>query len=147
MLRRRSSPVGSAARSSRRGFTIVEALASTVLLGVGIAACMSAMGALARGETRVRDSERFTSLARSKYDELLLEDPNAGAGEETGDFADQGEPDVEWTWSSEASGIESLDNVQLTVRRRDGGEAGPRALLSGLRFRPPVATTTGATTP
>lgn len=130
----------------KRGFTIIEALASAVLLGVGIAASMSAMGALAKGETRTRDLERYTALARSKYDEMLLEDPNASAGEETGDFADVDEPEIEWSWTSEASGIESLDTVRLTVRARSGGESSPQAVLSGLRYRAPL-TSTGGTTP
>lgn len=127
-------------RFRQNGFTIVEALVSAVLLAVGIAAAMSALGALAGAENRMRDRERFTALARSKYDELLLEDPNAASGDDSGDFSDQGEPDVEWTWTSEASGTENLDAVQLVVRARNGGEGGATAVLSGLRFRPPLTT-------
>lgn len=126
-----------------RGFTIVEALVAAVLLGVGVTACLAAMGALAKGETRIRDVERFTALARSKYDELSLEDANA-AGDESGDFADQGAPDVEWTWTTTPSEVESLDTIKLTVTRQGGGDDAPQAVLSGLRYRPTASTATAA---
>lgn len=129
---------------ARRGFSIIEALVSAVLLGVGIVAAMSALGAMAKGESRIRDIERFTTLARSKYDELLLEDPNAASGDENGDFADQGQPDVEWTWSRSASGTESLDIVRLTVKARGAEEGAAQAILSGLSYRPAQTSTLGA---
>ncbi len=132
-------------RVGARGFTLVEVLVSAILLGVGVAACLGAMGSLAKGETRIRDIERFTALARSKYDELSIEDPNATSGDQSGDFTDEGEPGVEWTWTSEASEVENLDAVKLTVNARGADDSAPRAVLSGLRYRPSASTTTAAT--
>ena len=127
----------------RKGFTLVEALVSIVLLAVGIASASSALAALARGEARARDASKYYALAQSKYDELTIDatgqgGPTGGAqGDQSGDFADQGEPDVEWTFTVAPSGIENLDALSLTVTRR-GSDTAPRAVLSSLRYTPPL---------
>ena len=122
--------------SRRRGFSLVEALASTVLLGVGIAASMSALGALTREEARAERLDRYTVLARSKWDELSVDTVNAASG----DFSDQNAPDVAWTLTTNPSGIENLNTVLLVVRAAKASSSSPQVTLSGLRFTPPTTT-------
>ena len=122
----------------RRGFTLVEALVSIVLLAVGITAASSALASLARGEARARDSARYYALAQSKYDELTID--TTVQGDQSGDFADQDASEVEWTFTVTPSGIENLDALKLTVQRRDGSGSSPVATLSSLRYSPPLTT-------
>ncbi|MER3496083.1 MAG: hypothetical protein C4320_04330 [Armatimonadota bacterium] len=125
-----------------KGFTLVEALASIVLLGVGIVASQQTIGAIGRNEARSRLKERLESLAQSKLDELLTESGQT-PGDQNGDFADRGERDISWTFSVSASGIQNLDTIRLVVTPRREGDDSPRAILSTLRFNAPT-TTTGA---
>ncbi len=125
-------------RHRRSGFTIVEALAASVLLGVGVVACLSAFASLTKGEARALQADRYAALARSKWDELAVDATNSASGDASGDFADEGEPNALWTLTTGVSGVEGLNTVALTVKSRRGGDAAPRVVLSGLRYAPPT---------
>ena len=92
-------------------------------------------------EGRARDLDRYSRLARSKFDELLTEATTA-SGDQTGDFEAEGARDVTWTFTLEATGVENLDAAKLVVSARNGGGTAPQATLSKLVYRAPL--TTGA---
>ncbi|MGA2135179.1 MAG: type II secretion system protein [Bryobacteraceae bacterium] len=57
----------------RRGFTLLEMLVATLIMGVAVAGLMSEITSSMRNATRVTNRDRAVLLARSKMDELLLD--------------------------------------------------------------------------
>lgn len=124
-------------RRRRRGFTLLEVLVSATLLAVGIAAVVRAFGALSDGEYRVRTAERAQRLAVAKYEELVSTGQTDTASLE-GDFAEEGEPDFEWTAEVVPTGTENLEALTVTVVR-SGDDRSPEAVIEGLVYRTPTA--------
>jgi general secretion pathway protein I len=57
----------------QRGFTLLEMLVATLIMGVAVVALMGEITNSMRNATRVTDRDRAVLLARSKMDELLLD--------------------------------------------------------------------------
>jgi type II secretion system protein I len=122
---------------SRRGFTLVEALASVALLAVGIVAAVGTLGRMAHSEALLQEKERMARLADEKLQELI------GTGDfqtvTSGDFQERGESRYLWSAALEPTGVENLEVVTVTVARQDErGEL--ESVASQLIFIPPVAT-------
>jgi prepilin-type N-terminal cleavage/methylation domain-containing protein len=64
----------SRARKSQGGFTLLEALVATMIMGVAVAGIMDALAASSRNVSRLTQSDRAVVLARAKMDELLVND-------------------------------------------------------------------------
>src|SRR5665213_947522 len=76
--------------SNRGGFSLIEALASITILGIGIAAVMNGLGAVAKTESRVKRIEAMTRLAQHKFDELVATSTSlSSASTQNGDFTDE----------------------------------------------------------
>ena len=116
------------------GFTIVEALASVVLISLGIVASLQTFGALAKADAREGDIEEMQRLAFRKYDEIIA----AGgltANASSGDFQDIQEPRFNWRARQSATGTGNLDRITIEINYRTG--ANPRKEgISGLLCRP-----------
>ena len=125
----------------RSGFTIVEALASVVLLGVGIAAAMGGLSSLSKAEADGQDRERMERLAAQKFDELVATGSTTSA--ESGDFVDRGFPDVTWQSQVSSTGVDNLNHISVTVQRSNDSKS-PVAVFDSLQYVPPT-TTTGTT--
>lgn len=128
--------------SSRRGFTLVEAVASVALLGVGVAAVMGALGAMTANSTRVRETEFMQRLAYDKYRELVATGQTDSA-QISGDFSDREDSLHQWEAETGPSGIDNVETLRVTVQRNDRREVEP-VEIDGLIFRPPQTTDTGA---
>lgn len=126
-------------RHRSRGFTLLEAMAAVVLLGVGIVGAMSANAQVIRVESRARQSERMMRLAQAKLAELIA----TGQAETStnGDFADQNLPDVTWNLEVNTTGITDLNSATMTVQLQNSDQS---YRLDTLLFVPPQ-TTTGTT--
>jgi prepilin-type N-terminal cleavage/methylation domain-containing protein len=61
-------------KSSQSGFTLLEALVATMIMGVAVAGILSALSASSRNVTRLTQADRAVILARTKMDELLVND-------------------------------------------------------------------------
>ena len=61
-------------KQGQRGFTLLEALVATMIMGVAIAGIMNALAASSRNVARLTQADRAVVLARSKMDELLVND-------------------------------------------------------------------------
>jgi general secretion pathway protein I len=61
------------ANKSERGFTLLEVLVATLIMGIAVAGVLSGLSASVRNAARLTDYDRATLLARSKMDELLAD--------------------------------------------------------------------------
>lgn len=59
---------------NRRGFTLLEVLVATVIMGIAVVGLLSGISQSLRNATRVTDYDRAAVLARSKMDELIVDD-------------------------------------------------------------------------
>jgi len=57
----------------RRGFTLLEVLVATAIMGIAVVGVLSALSATMRSAARLTDYDRAVMLGRSKLDELLLD--------------------------------------------------------------------------
>jgi len=112
-------------KSPQRGFTLLEMLVATLIMGIAVIGLMSEITASMRNASRVTNRDRAALLARSKIDELLL-DPQFPL-----DTLVQGALDrsltggVEGGWSARlmrfemppnpAPGQQSLDRMSLEI--------------------------------
>ena len=70
----------------KRGFTLLEVLVATLIMGIAISGILSGLAGAARNASRLTDHDRATLLAQQKMDELLL-DRNALRNQElAGEF-------------------------------------------------------------
>ncbi len=60
-------------KRNARGFTLLEVLVATVILGVAITGLLSSLSTSLRVASRVTDADRAAVLARRKMDEILVD--------------------------------------------------------------------------
>jgi general secretion pathway protein I len=61
-------------RVQQRGFTLLEVLVATMIMGIAVAGILNALTASSRNVARLTQADRAVLLARSKMDELLVND-------------------------------------------------------------------------
>lgn len=131
--------MNSARPARNRGFTLIEAMAAVVLLGIGIVGSLTAFSSVIRTEGGIQDTERMQRMAQAKLAELVATGDAATSTD--GDFSDEGEPDLTWKLEVNTSGITDLNAVTLTVSRGDSASS-TKARVDTLVYAPPAATTT-----
>ncbi len=57
----------------RRGFTLLEVLVATSIMGIAVVALLASISTSLRHASRLTDYDRAAALARQKMDELLLD--------------------------------------------------------------------------
>jgi general secretion pathway protein I len=58
---------------SERGFTLLEVLVATAIMGIAVAGVLSGLSASARNAARLTAYDRATLLGKSKMDELIVD--------------------------------------------------------------------------
>ena len=120
------------------GFTMIEVLVATVLLGLGITMGFSALSSMTRTELRVRQVEKMNLLAVQKLNEVIAYG-NIANQQTDGSFSDFGDPDYKWTMDTTASGVDNVATVRITVQTSNNKTSEPSATASGLIFTSPNA--------
>lgn len=128
--------MNSGSRRLRRGFSLLEAIAATALVGVGVASAMGGLAAMAKTDRLLLERETMQRLAALKYDEIIATGQIETA-DLNGDFAEQNLDKYEWEATIEPSGEENLEILTITVNQT-GVTEGPQATFDGLLFKPPV---------
>lgn len=57
----------------RRGFTLLEMMVATLIMGIAVAGLLSGISGATRNAARVGEADRAVLLARAKMDELLMD--------------------------------------------------------------------------
>ncbi len=60
-------------RSSRQGFTLLEVLVATVIMGIAVAGLIAGLSQSAKNAARLTAYDRAAMLARTKMNDLLLD--------------------------------------------------------------------------
>src|SRR5579871_5071729 len=109
----------------RRGFTLLEMLVATLIMGIAVIGLMAEITASMRNASRVTNRDRAALLARSKMDELLA-DPLLPVDSPVNGVFDRGlTGGVEGGWTARltrfemppnpAPGQQSLDRLSLEI--------------------------------
>jgi general secretion pathway protein I len=119
-------------KSPQRGFTLLEMLVATLIMGIAVIGLMAEITASMRNATRVTNRDRAALLARSKMDELLLDPLLPLNTPAQGAFDPSLTGGVEGGWRalltrfemppSPAPGQQSLDRMSLEIWWMAGGE-------------------------
>jgi general secretion pathway protein I len=109
----------------RRGFTLLEVMVATTVMGIAVVTLMSGLSTSVRNASRLTDYDRVALLARAKMDALLVDPtlPLASLMEESLDPGLLGGARGGWraqvtpfeSTPSAAPGALGLDRVQLEI--------------------------------
>ena len=108
-----------AARGCRSAFTLIEVLATLVLLGIILPVTMRGVSMALAASSHARHTAEATVLAQAKLNDLIAEGTwNQTQG--SGDFAPD-HPEYRWTCASEQRDY-GLDQVTVTVTWSERGQ-------------------------
>jgi general secretion pathway protein I len=110
---------------TRRGFTLLEMIVATTIMGVAVVGLLSGISGATRNAARLRDYDRVVQLARLRMNELLLDDRLPRNTEISGQFAPALAGGLNAGWRARvtiaeaspapAPGDFALDRIQLEV--------------------------------
>lgn len=116
--------------SSQRGFTLLEVLVATAIMGVAVAGLLNTISAAARNAARLTQYDRAVLLARSKMDELLAEPKLQRNVPFAGEFDPARTGGVSCTWHAMVQPFETIpgsvpgywdvDRIELEIDWMDG---------------------------
>lgn len=125
----------------KRGFTVVEALAATVLTGIGVVAAVQGLASLTLSQAIVVERERMNRLAIMKLEELISTGQVTNVG---GTFEEMGDSRYYWESSVGTTGVENLSQLIVTVRLAENDSRTLEVTTSALAYEEPLTTEVGA---
>jgi len=115
---------------NKNGFTLLEVLVATAIMGVAVAGLLNTISAAAHNASRLTQYDRAVLLARSKMDELLAEPKLARKVPLTGEFDPVRTGGVPCSWRAVITPFESVpgaatgswvvDRIELEIGWMDG---------------------------
>jgi prepilin-type N-terminal cleavage/methylation domain-containing protein len=117
-------------RTGTRGFTLLEVLVATVILGLAITGLLGSLSTSLRTASRITDMDRAATLARRKMDEILVDrnfprgSPVEGVWDRTGETPGGWRARVTQYEAPQElkEGVFVLDRVELEVWWMNGSE-------------------------
>ncbi len=117
-------------RVQQRGFTLLEALVATMIMGIAVAGILDALAASSRNVARLTQADRAVLLARTKMDALLVDDGLARKTDLAGPFSASESGAMTAGWRARITPIESapeatdlnwvVDRIELEIWWMDG---------------------------
>ena len=110
-------------RRSSRGFTLIEVLATMMLLAIVLPVAMRGISISLASAAKAKHMSIAASLAESKLNDLLTQAQSGGSGggsSMSGDFAPE-HPEFQWNYDS-AQRDYGVTEVQLKVRWLERGQ-------------------------
>ena len=114
----------------QRGFTLLEALVATMIMGIAVAGILEALAASSRNVIRLTQADRAVILARTKMDELLVNDGLIRKAELGGPFTPAEAGAMNAGWRARVTPIEFapeatelnwvVDRIELEIWWMDG---------------------------
>lgn len=122
----------------RQGFTLLECLVAVVVVGAGIAVALAGVSASLRAEVHAQNASRAARL----LDEMMgrIEGGEVQAQEATGDFTQQGAPDVTWTIAVNQTDQPNLIELVLTASWTERGDPVQESVTRWIYQAPPPDT-------
>ncbi len=126
----------------RGGFTLLEMMVATLIMGIAVAGLLSGISGATRNAARVRDADRAALVARAKMDELLLDSTLARGAVVEGPLEPALLGGQDGGWKARvtafenpplrAPGIKAIDRIELEIWWM-AGDARRTFLLDGYR--------------
>jgi general secretion pathway protein I len=117
---------------NQRGFTLLEVMVATLIMGVAVVGLLSGISQSLRNAARVTDYDRVALLARSKMDDLLLNTELPHGSVIEGSFDPVFIGGREGGWRAKVSpfemppgaraGVETLERIELEIWWKAAGE-------------------------
>ena len=117
--------------TGKRGFTLLEMIVATTIMGIAVAGLMSGLSASTRNAIRLRDYDRAVQLARLRMNSLLADPSVLGAQEGLFDPSITGGMECGWraqiaiaeqAGRAAGPGEYVLDRIQLEIWWTSGGQ-------------------------
>lgn len=97
--------------SARGGFTLLEVLVATVIMGIAVTALISGLSQSVKNAGRLRDYDRASMLARAKMNDLLLDNELPFEGTEEGTFPEDQSGGIPSGWKVSIRPFEEPPNA------------------------------------
>jgi general secretion pathway protein I len=119
--------------SGKRGFTLLEMIVATTIMGIAIAGLMSGISSTTRNAARLRDYDRVVQLARLRMNSLLSDPRVPRNAPQEGVFDPALTGGLECGWRAQVTMVEKssltpavgeyvLDRIQLEIWWMSGGQ-------------------------
>ena len=125
-----------------RGFTLLEVLVATAIMGIAVAGLLNTISGAAHNASRLTEYDRAVLLAKSKMDELLAEPKLPRNTPMAGDFDGVRTGGIPAAWKAVVTPFETapgtgpgswaVDRIELEIDWIDGGTK-HRFSLEGFR--------------
>jgi general secretion pathway protein I len=94
-----------------RGFTLLEVLVATLIMGIAIGGLLQGLSASSRNAARLTEYDRATLLARAKMDEFLADQKQPRGVQMQGDFDSVQTGGARCGWSARIVPFETVPNA------------------------------------
>ena len=119
-------------KRTRRGFTLVEMIIATLILGLAVVGAMTAINFATRSSGYAEQIQTATLLAQQQLGDAEQHSDTLSGGDSEGDF-DQSNSSYHWKQSVETTDYQNLFKVTVTVQWGEKNSPHERSLTTYIR--------------